>query len=103
MAGLAAFFGDMPWPTTIEAWLPGFWGLRSRRSIDPLRLRRLIILWPLNILLLHGSNHHLLWPRLLVGQPWALWSISRRSSCDLALSFLNMVSLRSSSIAMASS
>src|SRR6266540_2389845 len=91
MAWLSAFLGEMSWPAIIEARLPGLRGLRSRRSIDPLRLRRPIILRPLNILLLHGSNHHLLRPRLLVGQPWALWGASRRSSCNLGLPLLHMV------------
>src|SRR5438876_6431560 len=44
-----------------------------------LLLRGLIILRPLYILL-RGSKDHLLWPRLLVGQPWALRDTSRRSS-----------------------
>src|SRR5438128_536382 len=81
----------MPWPTTIEAWLPDFWGLRSRRSMDPLRLRRPVILWPGNILLLHGSSHHLLWPWRLVGQPWALWGTSGWSNCDLGSLLLKVV------------
>src|SRR6266540_6280178 len=83
----------MPWFATIEARLLGLRGLRSRRSIDPLRLRRPIILRPLHILLLHRSNHHLLRPRWLVGQPWALWGTSRRSSCDLGFPLLDMVQL----------
>src|SRR5438105_11949204 len=44
-----------------------------------LLLRGPIILRPLYILM-RGSNYHLLWPRLLVGQPWALRDISRWSS-----------------------
>src|SRR6266508_3990967 len=76
----------MPWPATIEAWLTDLRGLRSGRSIDPLRLmRRPIILRPRNILLLRGSDYHLLRLRLLVGQPWALWGTSRRSSCEVGL------------------
>ena len=81
MAGPFAFFGEMPWPATIEAWLTDLRSLRSGRSVDPLRLRRPIILRPRNILLLQWSNHHLLRPRLLVGQPWVLWGTSRRSNC----------------------
>src|SRR6266498_3300540 len=57
--------------STVEAWVLGSRGV--------LLLRGLIILRPLNILL-WGSNHHLLRPQLLVGQPWALRDISRRSS-----------------------
>ena len=85
MAWLFAFLGKMPWPATIEAQLTDLRGLRSGRSVDPLRLRRPVILRPRNILLLHWSYHHLLRPRLLVSQPWALWGTSRRSSCELGL------------------
>src|SRR6266540_3242657 len=81
----------MPWFATIEARLLGLRGLSSRRSIDPLRLRRPIILRPLNMLLLYGSDHHLCLSWLLVGQPWALWGTSRRSSCDLGFPLLDMV------------
>src|SRR5438132_11979292 len=82
----------MPWPATIEARLTDLRGLRNRRSVDPLRLlRRLIILRPRNILLLHWSSHHLLRPRLLVSQPWALWGTSGRSSCELRLPLLHVM------------
>src|SRR6266508_3285880 len=56
--------------STIEAGvlgsLPLWW---SRSSGIPLLLRGLIVLRPLKILLLDGSNHHLLWPWLLVERP----------------------------------
>src|SRR6266508_4115624 len=81
----------MPWPATIETRLTGLRCLRNGRSVDPLRLRRSIILRPRNILLLHWSNHHLLWPRLLVSQPWALWGTFGRSSCELRLSLLHVM------------
>src|SRR6266508_6287944 len=91
LAGPFAFFGEMPWPATIEARLTDLRGLRNGHSVGPLRLlRRPIILWPRNILLLHWSNHQLLRPRLLVSQPWALWGISGKSSCDFSPSLLNM-------------
>src|SRR5436190_6807331 len=91
LAGPLAFLGEMPWPATIETRLTGLRCLRNGRSVDPLRLRRPIILWPRNILLLHWSNHHLLLPWLLVSQPWALRGTSGRSNCDFSLSLLSMM------------
>src|SRR6266508_6297297 len=91
LAGPFAFLGEMPWPATIEARLMDLRGLRDGRFVDPLRLRRPIILRPRNILLLHWSNHHLLRPRLLVSQPWALWGTSGRSNCELHLPLLHVM------------
>src|SRR5438105_3375016 len=81
----------MLWPATIETRLTGLRCLRNGRSVDPLRLRRPIILRPRNILLLHWSNHHLLRPWLLVSQPWALRGTSGRSNCDSGLSLLQVM------------
>src|SRR5438132_1182216 len=99
LAGPLAFLGEMPWPATIETRLTGLRCLRDGRSVDPLRLRRPIILRPRNILLLHWSNDHLLLPlgqesrpeRCLISHPGTLGSISRGSNCSLSLSLLNMM------------
>ncbi len=91
--------------STVEAWVLGSlslgWSwcsdicLLLRRPIElrprgVLLLRGPIILRPLNILL-RGSNYHLLRPRLLVGQPWALRGISRRSSYKLSFPLLQVM------------
>src|SRR5438105_6337677 len=83
----------MPWPATIETRLTGLRCLRDGCYVDPLRLRRPIILRPRNILLLHWSNHHLLRPRLLVSQPWALRGTFGRSNCELRLPLLHVMKM----------
>src|SRR5204862_8236086 len=90
---------------TVEAWVLGSlslgWSwcsdicLLLRRLIilrprGVLLLRGPIILWPLNILL-QGSNYHLLRPWLWVGQPWALWNTSGRSSYKLSFPLLQVM------------
>src|SRR6266542_1307392 len=90
---------------TVEAWVLGSWSLWWSWCSDiclllwrpivlrpwgVLLLRGPIILRPLNILL-RGSNYHLLRPRLLVGQPWALRGISRRSSYKLSFPLLQVM------------
>src|SRR6266540_4829774 len=88
--------------STIEAGVLGLLPLRWGRSFGiPLLLRGPIVLRPLNILLLDGSNHHLLWPWLLVErpgrglicQPRALGHTSRRSSCDPGSLLLKMMKM----------
>src|SRR6266508_6276349 len=78
--------------SAVEAWVLRSLSLGWSWGSDIL-LRRPIVLRPRGVLLwrgpiilrplyirLRGSNYHLLRPWLLVGQPWALRDISRRSS-----------------------
>src|SRR6266498_479832 len=91
---LRALSKKVSYLSTVEAWVLGSlslgWGWCSDICLllwRPIILRPRgvlllcgpIILRPLNILL-RGSNYHLLRLWLLVGQPWALRDISRRSS-----------------------
>ena len=87
----------MAWSSTIETKLLGWLSLRwNGRSNIPLWLQWPIVLRSLDILLLNGSNCHLLLPRLLLWRPGrylisqsgALRSTYRRTSCDLGFSFL---------------
>src|SRR6266540_5201522 len=88
--------------STIEAGVLGSLPLKWGRSSGiPLLLRGPIVLRPLNKLWLSWSDHHLLWPWLLVERPGrgliyqsrALWSTSRRSSCDPGSLLLKMMKM----------
>ena len=90
---LLALMSEVTWSSTMETGALASLPLRWCRCLRiPLWLRWPIVLRPLDILLLNGSNHHLLLPRLLKWRPGrclicqsgALGSTPGRTSCDLS-------------------